>query len=185
MKLVVATDLNNAIGYKGQLPWSFAADMQHFKSQTTQDSKSIVIMGRKTYFSIPEKYRPLEDRLNIVISTQDLRSQDFIHTSEYAGDNLQKPLFVNSFFELTEFLADHADYNVYCIGGATLYNLCLEKKLVTQIILSRIHGTFEADTYLKDFLTDFKLIDSRQITDTNRNDKKEYKIEFQTFATTN
>ena len=64
-KIIVATGLNNEIGAKGDLLWRLPKDMLWFKENTLGAD---VIMGRKTYESFPEKYRPLPNRTNIVIS---------------------------------------------------------------------------------------------------------------------
>ena len=72
--LVVAACKNNGIGKDGKLPWSLPGDMAHFKrvtSHTIDDSKqNAVIMGRKTWNSIPEKFRPLPKRLNVILSRE-------------------------------------------------------------------------------------------------------------------
>jgi len=71
-KIVVAHDLNRGIGKNNGLPWHIKEDMRYFKKLSTETSnkkkKNVVIMGRKTYESIPEKFRPLEDRINIILS---------------------------------------------------------------------------------------------------------------------
>ena len=60
------------IGVNGRLPWSLRADMHYFKQLTRSPvdplKRNAVIMGRKTWQSIPEKLRPLADRINVVIS---------------------------------------------------------------------------------------------------------------------
>ena len=63
------------IGYQGKLPWRIPKDMEHFKNITTTVSNdptfqyiNTVIMGRKTWESIPTKFRPLTDRFNIIIT---------------------------------------------------------------------------------------------------------------------
>jgi dihydrofolate reductase len=64
--VVVAFDEEGGIGREGQLPWHAAEDMRFFKSVT---SGGTVVMGRKTWESIPEKFRPLPGRRNIVLSS--------------------------------------------------------------------------------------------------------------------
>lgn len=64
--IVVAYDEEMGIGKDGTLPWHIPEELQHFKNVT---NNSIVIMGRITYESLPTKYRPLPDRLNMVITS--------------------------------------------------------------------------------------------------------------------
>jgi dihydrofolate reductase len=65
VSLVVAYARNRVIGRDGGLPWHLPTDMRHFRELTTGGT---VVMGRKTYASIPDKFRPLPDRRNIVLS---------------------------------------------------------------------------------------------------------------------
>lgn len=75
LTLVVAATLTNGIGLKGGLPWRMPREMAYFAKVTTSTAgagraKNAVIMGRKSWESIPQKFRPLKDRLNVVISRQ-------------------------------------------------------------------------------------------------------------------
>ena len=63
--LVVAHSANRVIGRDGGLPWHLPADLRHFKELTTGGT---VVMGRRTYESIPERFRPLPGRRNLVVS---------------------------------------------------------------------------------------------------------------------
>jgi len=65
VSLVVAYARNRVIGRDGGLPWHLPSDMRHFRELTTGGT---VVMGRKTYASIPEKFRPLPGRRNMVLS---------------------------------------------------------------------------------------------------------------------
>ena len=71
-QIVVATTLERGIGLDGGMPWNLPKDMKYFKEITikTRDSskRNAVIMGRKTWDSIPAKFRPLANRANIIIS---------------------------------------------------------------------------------------------------------------------
>lgn len=71
LKLVVAATSAGEIGSKGAIPWHIPHDMARFRQVTTAcrpGRTNAVIMGRKTYISIPAKFRPLSDRLNIVLT---------------------------------------------------------------------------------------------------------------------
>ena len=63
--IVVAMARNGVIGIENRLPWHLPEDLKHFKALTTGHA---VIMGRKTWESLPAKFRPLPDRLNIVVT---------------------------------------------------------------------------------------------------------------------
>ena len=67
LSLVAAASENNVIGNRGKLPWSLPDDLKHFHDLTLGHP---VIMGRKTYESIPEKHRPLPGRTNIILTRQ-------------------------------------------------------------------------------------------------------------------
>lgn len=78
VNLVVAATEKGGIGKDGTLPWNLPADMAFFKQITMQTvdptKKNAVIMGRKTWASIPARFRPLKDRISVVLSrTSDVR----------------------------------------------------------------------------------------------------------------
>jgi dihydrofolate reductase len=66
ISIVVARARNGAIGREGGLPWHLPSDMRQFRELTTG---GVVIMGRRTFESLPSRYRPLPDRHNLVLST--------------------------------------------------------------------------------------------------------------------
>ena len=70
--VIVATDKNGGFGANGVLPWNIPLELKYFKWVTSlsKEAKNFVVMGRKTWDSIPEKFRPLIGRINIVF-TQD------------------------------------------------------------------------------------------------------------------
>ena len=110
LTLLAALDKNGGIGVEGDLPWYSSEDMAHFKAYTTGPRK-VVIMGRKTYDSLPEKNGvKLPGRFKIVLSSK---------LQETAGD----PLFVSSLKELRDFLGSISSITdeAIIIGGASVY----------------------------------------------------------------
>ena len=71
LTIIVAATKLNGIGQNGNLPWRLAKEMKYFAQVTTQapeGQRNAVIMGRNTWESIPSKFRPLPNRLNVVVS---------------------------------------------------------------------------------------------------------------------
>ena len=69
MELIVAYDNKRGIGLNGDMPWHIPADLKHFSSIT---NSNIVIMGRKTWESLPDEHRPLKNRINYDRRVMDL-----------------------------------------------------------------------------------------------------------------
>ena len=67
MEAILAIDSKNGISKNGVIPWKSKKDMSFFYNVT---KRNVVIMGKNTYFSIPQEYRPLKNRLNIVYTSE-------------------------------------------------------------------------------------------------------------------
>ena len=146
---IVAHDEQLGIGYGNKLPWTIPDDLIRFKKITTGH---IVIMGRKTYESIPAKFRPLEGRINIVMSTT-LSERD------------KKNLYFRSNIDDVRLLVDHlikdgANPIVYIIGGETVYRQWLS--YITQLEVTLVTGTYRCDSYFPKYENEFKLINSHK-----------------------
>lgn len=128
--LIAAAGEKNELGREGELPWHLPDDFGRFKRLT---SGHPILMGRKTFETFP---KPLPDRLHVII-TRD------------RGFTVDHPscLVVHS---LEEALAAVADRDrVYVIGGGEIYHQALPH--ATHIELTRVHGSFPADTYFPKF----------------------------------
>jgi dihydrofolate reductase len=128
--IVVAIGQNNEIGGSGDLLWVLPKDMNHFKNITWGHH---VLMGRKTYESIPAKFRPLAGRTNIVIS------RDATLISEGCKN-------VTTIEQAIKFAEDNGEEELMIIGGGEIYKMLFP--MTDRIFLTRVHHVFsEADTF--------------------------------------
>lgn len=128
MKLIVAIDENGGIGRDGGLPWNLPDDMSFFKKMT---NGGIVIMGSGCYDSLMEKYKPLPNRLNVVISRSD---------RQFPGCMTFKSPF--------DILDD--DYlmskeNIWVIGGSRIYDIFID--IVDELYVTHVNGSFNCDVW--------------------------------------
>ena len=135
LSLIAALDAANGIGKDNDLMWNLPADMRFFKETT---KGHIVIMGRKNYDSIPEKYRPLAGRTNVVLSRK---------------TNFEAPdcMVFDSFENCVASLELAPGQKAFIIGGAEIYKLALESGLVHEMFLTHIDKIYGADTFFPDF----------------------------------
>ena len=124
--LIAAAGESNELGNNGDLPWHLPDDFKHFKQKTTGHP---MIMGRKTFDTFS---RPLPNRRHIIIT----RDQEY----KVAWDNCR---VVYSLEEALKVVSQ--DDTVFVIGGGEIYRQALP--YATGIELTRVHGTFKADTF--------------------------------------
>ncbi len=149
--IIVAVDQKFGMGQKGLLPWHLPAELKHFKEVTTcaeQSRKNVVIMGRKTWESIPEKFRPLPNRHNIVLT----RNSDLVFPpGVYKAENLDRALVLASEGALKNDLG-----KIFVIGGAELFQLAIKHPACRKIYLTRITTTFDCDCFFPPIPPEFK-----------------------------
>ncbi|MDP2133557.1 MAG: dihydrofolate reductase [Sulfuritalea sp.] len=126
LTLIAAVARHGVIGIANRLPWHLPADLRHFKALTTGHA---VIMGRKTWESLPEKFRPLPGRHNIVVT------RDAAYRAAGATVANSLPAAV---------AAANGD-EAFVIGGAELYAAALP--LADRLQLTEIDASFDGDTY--------------------------------------
>lgn len=149
IKLIVAHDENRVIGNEGKIPWSVPEDLKNFKRLTTDH---VVVMGRKTWDSLPKK--PLPNRQNIVV------------TSNTAGLEFPKSMHQDDSFISTdsvEYALGYSkdlwpDKDIYIIGGGQLYRYVLENDLVDSVIVSLIKAKcHKGDTFFPELDKKWKI----------------------------
>ena len=123
--LVVAHAANGVIGRDGDLPWRLPTDMKRFRELTTGHA---VVMGRKTWESLPDRFRPLPDRRNIVLSS------DPAYLAEGA----------EVFGDLSSALAA-CPGGCFVIGGGVTYEQALP--LAGRVYATRVDAEVEGDAF--------------------------------------
>jgi dihydrofolate reductase len=125
LAIVVAHAENRAIGYRGQLPWRLPSDLRRFRELTTGHT---VLMGRRTFESLPDAHRPLRERRNVVISA----NPDF----DPAGVEVHASL---------EAALETCGEDCFVIGGASVYEQTLP--LADRVYATHIEASPAGDVF--------------------------------------
>jgi dihydrofolate reductase len=143
--IIVATDENLGIGKNGVMPWNIKGEMKHFTETTTKTTdpkkQNMMVMGRTTWYSIPENHRPLKNRKNVVLTQQKELTQEGVK-------------FCGSFDEAFA-LADDSVESIFIMGGASIYKQAVEKRLADGIFITRINKEYECDTYFPEIPAEY------------------------------
>ena len=138
LNLIFARARNGVIGKDNALPWHLPEDLAHFK-QTTLGQP--VVMGRKTWESLPPKFRPLPGRTNIVVT----RQADWQAEGAVVAHSIE------------EAIQDYpAETPVWVIGGAEMYAQAMP--LASRVVVTEINADFEGDAFAPTFDRSWKEI---------------------------
>ncbi|GIU95693.1 MAG: dihydrofolate reductase [Gaiellaceae bacterium] len=129
MKLVVAAAIarNGVIGRNGTIPWRLPEDLRRFRELTTGHA---VVMGRRTWESLPDRFRPLPSRRNVVVT----RNPDWAAEGAERAGSLEEALALLEDARL-----------VFVIGGAEIYAAAIP--LADELALTEIDAQIEGDTF--------------------------------------
>jgi len=168
LTLIVAATTKNGIGKDGALPWPMLRkEMAYFARVTKRvpmpsntgsvqsdiwkqtnlegTRRNVVIMGRKTWDSIPSKFRPLKDRTSVVITSQ---SRDQLQ--QMPEDVIVCTDILSGLDALETRVKDGTTLPVgraFVIGGSSIYGAALDLAQTKSILLTRIHKEYECDTF--------------------------------------
>jgi dihydrofolate reductase len=131
--VIAAVAENGAIGKDGDVPWKIPEDMKHFKQKTTGHP---VIMGRKTFESLPDDYKPLPDRTNIVLTRSGFEPED----GEVKVTNSLEEAYQE---------AEKLDEKTFVIGGSSVYEAALED--ADKMIITEVHREVDGDTFFPEW----------------------------------
>ncbi|WVQ79923.1 hypothetical protein IAT38_002024 [Cryptococcus sp. DSM 104549] len=164
---IVAATADNGIGLNGGLPWRLPGEMKYFARVTTgetpssnPDQQNILIMGRKTWESIPPKFRPLKNRRNLVISAKGVDLGEAVNSSSHTS--------LEGAVGALPAGGEEGSPRAFLIGGSTLYTAALRpppspsstdtppptptRPLVSRVLLTRLLSpSFTCDAFLEDF----------------------------------
>ena len=134
--LIVAYDEERAIGKDGDIPWKLPEDMKHFKELTMGGT---VIMGRKTWDSLPDRFKPLPGRGNIVLT----RTPGLFKMAKLA----KPPVGVLCAKSLEDAIHLAEGSEIFIIGGGEIYKYALAADLVDRIVASEVKGRHGGDVF--------------------------------------
>lgn len=147
INLIVAKCKNNGIGYHGSIPWYFKNELRYFAEKTKgkNGEKNAIIMGRKTWDSLPIK--PLPHRDNYILS-----------------NTLKNKYSYETYDSLLDVCREKEYDNIWIIGGVSIYRYFLLHNLIDYLYITHIHNDYECDTFFPFKLSQnksIKLIDGR------------------------
>jgi dihydrofolate reductase len=131
ISLIVAMDEAGGIGKNNDLMWHLPTDMQFFKETT---KGHIVVMGRKNYDSLPERFRPLPLRENVVLTRNKL----------FVAPNC---VVLNSFSACLEHYRNESQRTLFIIGGGEIYGEALKQHCVDELYITHVKKHYDADTF--------------------------------------
>ncbi|CAB3990105.1 dihydrofolate reductase-like [Paramuricea clavata] len=166
---------NRGIGKDGKLPWRLRSEMKYFTRITTdvkqEGQQNAVIMGRKTWESIPAKYLPLSGRLNVILS----RTMSDAPENVLLCTDLQKALEV-----LSNPPYDQSIEHVYITGGYGVYKEAMSMPNLHRIYLTEVHMDVECDAFYPEFdKEDFNIVSDPNVPSEMQEEKG---VKFQYFV---
>ena len=139
--IIAAVAKNRVIGHDNQLIWNIPEDMAHFKALTQGHT---VLMGRKTWESLPPRFRPLPGRRNIVVTRQ----------SDYAAPGAELAFSLESALALAS-----DDATIFVIGGAEIYKQAME--FANRLEITEVDLSPKGDSWFPEIVTVNRQITSK------------------------
>jgi len=125
IRIIVAVSKDGFIGKGNDIPWQVPSDVKHFEKTTIGHA---VIMGRKTWESIDDKYRPLSGRRNIVITHQ----ENYMALGAEIAPSLASAL---------ELARSNPSQDIFIAGGGEIYKQAMKQNLADELIVTRVEKT--------------------------------------------
>ena len=149
VNIIVAYCNGNGIGKNNALPWYIPQDLKHFSKLTKGNNNNMVVMGRKTWDSLPRK--PLPKRFNAILS------------NHLIIDNETTKSF-KSLSQVVDFSRQNGYETLWVIGGAEIYKMALTLDIVDEIHVTEIQEQHDCDVFFPEICKDsFKIVLEREI----------------------
>jgi len=158
ISIIAAVAENRVIGKDNDLVWKLPKDMKYFMDTT---SGHHVIMGRKNYESLPHKFKPLKNRVNIVVTRQ----------SEYTAPGT---VVVNSIRDGLDYAGKNGESEVFIIGGGEIYAESID--VANRMYITEVKASFEGDTFFPEF--DLNLWKEVSRTPNSPDDKHQFAFDY-------
>ena len=143
--IIAANCLSGGIGLNGNIPWQCKSDLKLFSKLTKGASNNVIIMGRKTWESLPKS--PLPNRTNIILSkTLTLKP---LPPNTHIFDNI---------IDIKTFCKENNYDDVWIIGGEQIYNLFINDDDLNGLYLTEICEEFKCDTFFPEIPSHFNCI---------------------------
>jgi len=142
-KIIACINQKKALGKDGKLLFHIGNDLVNFRKMTSFNG--VVIMGRKTYESLPNG-EPLKDRINVILTSD----EEFGVSPEY--ENVYIAHSVNDVVELCD--AFFYDKELFVIGGESIYRQFMEQNLVDEMRLTIVKDDSDGDVFFPDYAED-------------------------------
>jgi dihydrofolate reductase/thymidylate synthase len=182
VNMIAAFCTNRGIGNNNTIPWRLKADLQRFKELTIGVGKmNVVIMGRKTYESLPQSVRPLSSRINVVLTSQD----EGLNEENRTFAKYSNLVYVKNYHNLSNWIKLNSGYinDIFVIGGAQIYNDFLNNEecnkyfTTTTLYITKINEKFECDCKFPRLPSTYAITDSSDIMG-EYNDKTDKTLEY-------
>ena len=145
--VIVACCNKNGIGKDGDLPWKLKKEIAHFKDLTTEAPagyRNVVIMGRNTWESIPEKFKPLPNRYNIILTSK----YPYLTGQKFSNQNVRTYRSLQDALDVLGRIKHKFKYNkIFIIGGENVYEEAIKNRYCNNIYMTKIYNTFECDRF--------------------------------------
>lgn len=142
--LVASVDVKMGIAKRGKIPWNNHADIKHFRELTTHN---IVIMGRKTWDGLPDKFRPLPNRVNVVISkSSNVKMGNIGLYPDFLFGSVDECVL---HFNAAVNKKVNKGKKLFVIGGEQIYYQFTNRDLIGELYITHINRDYGCDQFLR------------------------------------